>query len=95
MNKDEIRSNGFPLAVMSEVNCNIGMYSNTRTTNLKISYIIFMLPLNQLLSNIPAKIVEIPIQSNVIVPDAKFPNIDLFVIIEVIPFCDSIISGGI
>ena len=53
-----------------------------------------MLPLNQLLNNTPAKIVDIPIHSNVIVPDAKLSSIDLFVIIEVIPFCDSIKFGG-
>jgi hypothetical protein len=54
-----------------------------------------MLPLNQLLRSIPAKIVDMPIQSNVIVPDAKFPNSTLFVIIEDIPSCDSKIDGGI
>jgi hypothetical protein len=90
-----MRLNGFPLEVMSDVNCNIGMYNNAKTTNLKISYIIFILPLNQLLSNIPAKIVDIPIHSNVIDPATKSSNIALFVIIECIPFCDSIKSGGI
>ena len=71
---------------MSDVNCNIGIYNNARTTNLKISYTIFMLPLNQLLSNIPAKIVDIPIHNNVIDPDTKFPKIVLFVIIELYSF---------
>ncbi len=45
-----------------------------------------MLPLNQLLSNIPAKIVDIPIHNNVIEPEKKFPNIILFVNTEFIPF---------
>jgi hypothetical protein len=71
------------------------MYNNPKTTNLKMSYIILILPLNQLLRRIPAKIVDIPIHSSVIVPDAKFPNSDLFVIIDAIPFCDSRIDGGI
>ena len=47
-----------------------------------------------MLNNTPAKIVDIPIHSNVMVPDAKLSSIDLFVIIEVIPFCDSIKFGG-
>ena len=80
---------------MSDVNCNMGMYNNAKTTSLKISYIILILPLNQLLSSIPAKIVDIPIHNNVMVPDTKFPNIDLLVIIDATPFSDSNASGGI
>jgi hypothetical protein len=65
---DDMRLKGFVLSVRMEVNWSTGIYNKARTTNLRISDIVLILPLNQLLSNEPAKIVAIPIQSSVIVP---------------------------
>jgi hypothetical protein len=45
---------------------------------------ILMLPLNQLLSKVPASIVAIPIHSSVIVPWAKLPTIILLEIISAV-----------
>ena len=85
ISNDEMRLNGLPFAVIRDVNCSIGIYSSPKTTNRRISYNILILPLNQLLNNIPAKIVDIPIHNKVIDPDTKSSRISLFVSIECIP----------
>ena len=73
---------GLYLSVKTDVNCKIGIYSKVRTTNLRISEIILILPLNQLLSKVPDNIVAIPIDSSVIIPWAKLPTIILLEIIS-------------
>ena len=79
---EEINVNGFVPSVKTDVNCKIGIYSKVRTTNLRISEIILILPLNQLLSKVPDNIVAIPIHSSVIIPWAKLPTIILLEIIS-------------
>jgi hypothetical protein len=69
-------------SVNIDVNCKIGMYSKLRTTSLRISDMILILPLNQLLNKVPDSMVAIPIHSSVIVPWAKLPTIILLVIIS-------------
>ena len=68
INNEEIRLNGLARSVRTDVNCRIGIYNNASTTSRKISDIVRILPLNQLLKSDPASIVAIPIQSRVIVP---------------------------
>ena len=77
-----------------KVNCKMGMYNNAKTTNLRISDIVVILPLNQLLSREPASIVANPIQSKVIVPWIKLPMIILFVMILTILGCCEMRSTG-
>lgn len=91
---DEINENGLVRSIKTEVNCKMGMYNNAKTTNLRISDIVVILPLNQLLSREPANIVANPIQSKVIVPWIKLPMIILFVMIFAILGCCEMRSTG-
>ena len=68
INREEIKLNGLVRSVKTDVNCRIGIYNNANTTRRKISDIVSILPLNQLLRSDPARIVAIPIQRSVIVP---------------------------
>ena len=92
---EEINVNGLVPSVKTDVNCKIGIYSKVRTTSLRISEIILILPLNQLLSKVPANIVAIPIHSKVIVPWAKLPTIILLEIISEVLIPDRSASVGI
>ena len=92
---EEINVNGFVPSVKTDVNCKIGIYSKVRTTNLRISEIILILPLNQLLSKVPDNIVAIPIHSSVIIPWAKLPTIILLEIISEVLIPDLSTSVGI
>lgn len=92
--REDINENGLVRSIKTEVNCKIGMYNNAKTTNLRISDIVVILPLNQLLNREPASIVANPIQSKVIVPWMKLPMIILFVTIFTILGCCETRSTG-
>lgn len=71
-----------------------GMYIKPSITNLKISESILILPLNQLLRNIPPKIVPRPIQIRVIEPLTKPPTTALVVMISEAPASFAIAPSG-
>ena len=68
INNEEIKLNGLVRSVNTDVNWRIGIYNKANTTRRKISDIVKILPLNQLLRSDPARIVAMPIQRSVIVP---------------------------
>ena len=94
ISNDDIKLNGFACSVRTEVNCATGMYIKPSTTNPRMSDMILILPLNQLLKRIPPSIVPIPIQSKVMLPRTKLPIICLLVNILVNPKFSSTRSTG-